>query len=376
MSLFEKCHHNIAHGKIDFKISIPPPYMREVWDYKNASAESTQRSISSIDWDFLFWRKSINKKVDILNECLTNIFHNFVPNKMIKCDYRQPLWMTDSKKNKLKERAKLTKKYFKGGKKDSDLVQINALSNESTKPILEAKEKYISQLSQKLIDPSTEPKTYWKIINRFVNNRKTPIIPLLLVNNKIILNFSENANLFNKFFASQCTPLENNSSLPPFCLKTDKSLSSLEISETDIFAIIKNLDPNKSHGWDNLSIRMIKLCGKSITYSLKLIFEASLQEGTFPSCWKKANAVLVHKKEDKNLLKNYRPISLLPIFGKIFERILFKDLFYYFHKNQFFTKCQSGFLLGDSCISQLLSIVHDINSFFDCDPTVMSEVFS
>ena len=120
MSLFEKCHHNIAHGKIDFKISIPPPYMREVWDYKNASAESTQRSISSIDWDFLFWRKSINKKVDILNECLTNIFHNFVPNKVIKCDYRQPLWMTDSKKNKLKERAKLTKKYFKGGKKDSD----------------------------------------------------------------------------------------------------------------------------------------------------------------------------------------------------------------------------------------------------------------
>ena len=78
----------------------------------------------------------------------------------------------------------------------------------------------------------------------------------------------------------------------------------------------------------------------------------------------------VLKKEDKNLLKNYRLISLLPIFGKIFERILFKDLFNYFHKNQFFTKCRSGFLPGDSCISQLLSIVHDINSSFDCDPTI------
>ena len=267
--------------------------MREVWDYKNASAESIQHSISSIDWDFLFWGKSIYKKFDILNECLTHIFHNFVPNKVIKCGYRQPPWMTDSINNELKERAKLTKKYFKGGKKDSDLVQINALSNESTKPILEAKEKYISQLSQKLIDPSTEPKTHWKIINRFANNKKTPIIPTLLVNNKFISNFSEKANLFNIF-------LENNSSLPYFCLKADKSLSSLEISETDIFAIIKNLDPNKSHGWDNLSIRMIKLCGKSITYPLKLIFEASLQEGTFPSCWKKANIVPVHKKEDKN----------------------------------------------------------------------------
>ena len=62
---------------------------------------------------------------------------------------------------------------------------------------------------------------------------------------------------------------------------------------------MKNLDPNKSHGWDNLSIRMIKICGKSITYPLKLIFEASLQEGTFPSHWRKANVVPVYKKKIK-----------------------------------------------------------------------------
>ena len=49
--------------------------------------------------------------------------------------------------------------------------------------------------------------------------------------------------------------------------------------------------------------------------------------------------------------------------------MIFKDLFNYFHKNKLLTKCQSGFLPGDSCISQLLSIVHDINSFFECDPT-------
>ena len=112
MSLFEKCHHNIMYGKIDFKIPIPPPYMRDVWDYKNASAECIQCSVSSIDWDFLFWGKSINKKVDILNQCLKNIFYNFVPDKVIKCDYRQPPCMTESIKNKLKEHAKLTKKYF------------------------------------------------------------------------------------------------------------------------------------------------------------------------------------------------------------------------------------------------------------------------
>ena len=61
--------------------------------------------------------KTINKRVDILNKSLKNVFHNFVPNKVIKCDYRRPPWMTDSIKHKLKERAKLTKNYFKGGKK-------------------------------------------------------------------------------------------------------------------------------------------------------------------------------------------------------------------------------------------------------------------
>ena len=162
-----------------------------------------------------------------------------------------------------------------------------------------------------------------------------------------------------------------------FYLRRDETLSSLNINDHDIFAIIKNLDPNKPHGWDNISIRMIKLCEKSIVYPLKLIFEASLKGWEFPDYWKKANLVSVHKKESKSLVNNYRPISLLPIFGIIFERLILKDLFNYFHKNKLFTKCQSGFLPGDSCISQLLSIVHDINSSFDCDPTQdVRDIFS
>ena len=112
------------------------------------------------------------------------------------------------------------------------------------------------------------------------------------------------------------------------------------------------------------------MCDKTLVYPLTLIFKASIQEGVFPDCQKKANVVPIHKKESKNLLKNYRPISLLPIFGKIYERIIFKELFNHFHQNQLFTKCQSGFLPCDSCISPLLSIVHEINSSFDCDPTI------
>ena len=69
------------------------------------------------------------------------------------------------------------------------------------------------------------------------------------------------------------------------------------------------------------------------------------------------------------LVKNYRPISLLPIFGKMFERVIYNSLFNYFQSNRLFTPSQSGFFPGDSCIAQLLSI-HEIQTALDENPTV------
>ena len=78
----------------------------------------------------------------------------------------------------------------------------------------------------------------------------------------------------------------------------------------------------------------------------------------------------VHKKEDKMLVKNCHPISLLPIFGKIFERVIYNSLFNYFQSNKFFTLSQCGFLPGDSCVAQLLLIIHEIETAFDENPTI------
>ena len=74
---------------------------------------------------------------------------------------------------------------------------------------------------------------------------------------------------------------------------------------------------------------MIKICGESIEFPLKLIFESALKFGVYPDKWKKANVIPVHKKDSKSLLTNYRPISLLPVCGKILKNvfiILFMDI--------------------------------------------------
>ena len=91
-----------------------------------------------------------------------------------------------------------------------------------------------------------------------------------------------------------------------------------------------------------------KICDTSICTPLKLIFQSCLESGKFPTEWKKMNVVPVHKKGDKLILKNYRPISLHPIDGKISEILLYDRMFEFFIENNLISKNQSGFRPGDS----------------------------
>ena len=103
---------------------------------------------------------------------------------------------------------------------------------------------------------------------------------------------------------------------------------------------------------------MLKICGDTIGKPLELIIKQALITGTYHSDWKKGNIVPVHKKGDKQNIKNYRPVSLLPICGKVFERILFNNMFSFFLGNNLIPQKQSGFKPGDCCTNQLLSITH------------------
>ena len=108
-----------------------------------------------------------------------------------------------------------------------------------------------------------------------------------------------------------------------FTLYTDNRLSAVTFSQDDVGKIIQNLKPKKAHGHDNISIRMLKICGSSIYGPLELIFKEALSTGLFLSNSKKGNIVPLLKKGDKKILKNCRPVSLLPICGKIFEKLAF-----------------------------------------------------
>ena len=181
-------------------------------------------------------------------------------------------------------------------------------------------------------------------------------------------HFRKKPNNFNKYFASICILIDNSSYLPISVdlINPSACFSTFNFADDEILKIIRALDINKAHGHDEISVRMIKICDDAIIEPLSLIYKNCIENGTFPAIWKKSNLVPVHKEGDKQIINNYRPVSLLPIFGKIFERILFNSLFNYIQENNLLCEHQSGFRPNDSCVYQLLSTVHDIYASFDC----------
>ena len=121
---------------------------------------------------------------------------------------------------------------------------------------------------------------------------------------------------------------------------------------------------------------MILICDSSIVTPHKIIFQNCLEKGVFPKIWKMGNTVPIHKKSSNQLLRNYRPVFLLPVFGKIFERVIYSSIYEFLDKNGLLSSKQSDFRPGDSTINQLLAITNEIFSTFNCNPPLDVRSFS
>ena len=142
-------------------------------------------------------------------------------------------------------------------------------------------------------DPSTSQKSYRKIINRVMKN---------------------------DFFSKQCIPITSSSLLLPLNLLTDKTIDHISIPCEEIISLIRNLNPNKATGSDGVCSQMLLLCDNSVVLPVKIIFQNILVTSTYPDMWKLANVTPIFKKGDKQLIKNYRAIYLIPFCGKMFEK--------------------------------------------------------
>ena len=366
-SLDSYCHHQIIHCKVNFRIPPPLPFERKIWHYNRADSAAIKRSIANFPWrQHLNINTDPNWQVKTFTDIFLNIMSNLIPNETKRFVPRDPPWITKPLKTMLNRKNRLYKSYKRHGYKNEDKLRLDTFRIECQQAVATAKSSYLINLGNKVNDPNTSQKNYWKIINRAMNKCRAPKIPPLLVNNLFILISSVKARYFNDFFSNQCTPIINNSVLPALNFLSNKRISHLTIEIEKINLLVQNINPNKATGSDGISGQMLLLCGVSVSLPLQIIFRNILSTSIYPDIWKLANVTPIFKKGDKQLIKNYRPISLLPICGKILEKLIFNHLYSYLNTNNLIAKNQSGFRPGDSTTNQLLYLIDEIHQAFDC----------
>ena len=161
--------------------------------------------------------------------------------------------------------------------------------------------------------------------------------------------------MFNKFFYKQFSE--------PSYYETNIDFESdstfdIDLSASRVKPILDNLDINKAQGPDAISGAVLKNCSETLAYPISILFNLSYNTGYIPQEWKLANVLPVYKKDDKNKVTNYRPISLTSLVMKVFERILYNELFT--RTIDKINTRQHGFLRNRSCNSNLLLFTESI----------------
>ena len=218
-------------------------------------------------------------------------------------------------------------------------------------------------------------KKTWKTIDETLNRRrnKSKFPSEFIINNRSIADHKEIADQFNIFFSNIGSTLSDSIKIDDNTLDfTDYLNNPIEhcfnfntITESKTLSIINKLKSKNSSRKDEISNKLLKSIKDEIAKPLTIIINQSLRTGIFPDALKIAKVKPLYKKGDNFCLNNYRPISLLPTISKIFERVMFTQLYSYLNANNLLSEQQYGFRSQHSTELACIKLVDYITTEMD-----------
>ena len=203
-------------------------------------------------------------------------------------------------------------------------------------------------------------KAAWKVINDDMGyNATQEFINEIKTDNGMVTNPYDIANHFNNYLI-QLSNSNNDNIQNTNKNRTNNTIFLTPIEDIEIVNIIISLNNTSSVGYDGITTDILKKCVVSIVPVLGYLINLSFQEGNFPSRLKKSVVKPLHKKGEKTEMGNYRPITLIPIMSKIFEKAMHKRLSSYLNKYKLIKNEQYGFQKGKSTTLAAFDLVHNI----------------
>ena len=174
---------------------------------------------------------------------------------------------------------------------------------------------------------------------------------------------SQKSTMFNSYFHSVFSDINDDMSQPDLTEQLITSLSTIKFTEYDVIKVLKQLDINKGTPPNNIPLLILHNYAKELAPSPLVLFNRSLSVGKIPSVWKHAYIVPIHKKDSKEMVENYRPISLLNNASKVMERLVFNDV--YSVIEPCISHAQHGFIHKRSTTSNLLDKYGEVCATLD-----------
>ena len=211
----------------------------------------------------------------------------------------------------------------------------------------------------------------WKTTNGILGNKKKSTNPTLInFDRKDVTDQKEMCKIFNNYFANLGENLASTitgNGLDPLSYLGPRLLNSFNFMCTtpqEVFDIIKKFK-NKKSSKNNIPIEVFKKISPIISPLLSQLFNESIEAGIFPDKLKTGRVIPLHKEDDRTCIKNYRPISTLSIYSKIFEKLVHKRMTSFISKYNIIKTNQFGFQSNKSTSDAIIEFLENINDAFN-----------
>ncbi len=315
-----------------------------------------------------------NDNYNKLENIITNIRKKYITYKFVRFDkykHKRNQWITRGILISIKKRDKMYRDFRKlkptSGNYDGAKLNLQTFNKILKTSIRKAKELYYAKLFVKY---KANLKMTWNTLNEILKRKNKKVIShKMKVNGKQTSDAKEIADIFNNYFtnigpnlAKQITS-DCNLNYTNFLKQNISSrFNFVNVTEHEVHQIINKLKGKSSYGYDLLSTLLLKQIYKPILPVLTCIINQTLKTGIFPDKLKIAKVIPVFKNGEENNFENYRPISLLPAISKVFEKVIFKQLYAYMTNYKLICSNQYGFRLKHSTEYAAIDLIdHVIN---------------
>ena len=340
-------------------------------DKNEANIAKFQSSLTNCNWYSLdgfydplkAYESFLNKYRDIYNSCF--------PLKRVrkrKCNLSKP-WLSKGLLKSIRRKNRLYKRYL-NTPNDVNQASYKKYKNKLNHSLRIAKRIYYDK---QLDYFKTNTKRTWQILNEVINRKKrtNKLTSTFVSNDKEISSPNEVANHFCKYFTNIGINLAkdiSNSTVSHRSYLSGNYVNSMSLeltTEEEIVEIINSLRSGTAAGYDNIPISALKNSVSLISEPIAHIINLSISSGIVPDLMKIARVIPLFKSGDHRYFQNYRPVSVLPIFSKLLERVVFKRITNYIDKSSILSDNQYRFRKKHSTSPALMRLYDGIASAID-----------